>query len=256
MATVNRTEFLKRQMELQERPARTGISYFKLPKDGDEAYIRFIYSDPDQIEVETVHSVRIDGRFRRVSCPRDFREPLSACPICEAGGRLENRCYVKMLVYTRDEDGKIVTTPSVWDRPASMVKTLSEYFGEYGDISDLVFKVKRSGSTMEDTTYNFFPQSASIYNETLYPKDFSAFDNYSVVGTAVLNLSVDELSDIVAKDSFTKRPAQKNTQAPQGDVPTLQTPRVNPSMVGFDNGYPTGGLTGVPTGGTRTIRNI
>ena len=147
MAYLTRDQYLQ---QLAERGSgksnKQYVSYFGLKDDGDEAVVRFIYSDPSQFDVYTVHPVTIDGKFRKVNCLRGFHDPVEKCPLCEAGEPVQNKIYIKMIKYERAEDGSTINiVPCVWERPASYITILNNLFSEYGDISDCVFKIRRSG---------------------------------------------------------------------------------------------------------------
>ena len=49
------------------------------------------------------------------------------------------------------------------------------------------------------TTYSIMFGNPSIYNDQLYPKDFSAFENYSPLGTAIIDKNESELRDLAAE---------------------------------------------------------
>ena len=201
MAFISRDEFLKQQAARQERAAAAQnagprVSYFSLKDDGDEAVVRFAYNSPDEFDILTTHQTSVDGKFRRVNCLRDFKDPVDNCPMCKAGIPVQQRFYIKLVEYTRDEEGKVVATPKVWERPTSYVTILNNLFTEYGDVADCVFKVKRSGKKGDmQTTYSIMLANPTIYNTNTYPKDFSGFDGYNVVGSALLNWTPEQMNE-------------------------------------------------------------
>ena len=202
MSFISRDEFLKMQAEKEQttRPQGPRVGYFSLRDDGDETLVRFAYSDPSEFEVYTVHPVTIDGRFRKVNCINDLRAGVHSCPLCAAGVQLQQKFYIRLIEYTRDEEGKIVPYARIWERPASYMQILTNLFTEYGPLCDSVFKVKRSGARGDmQTTYSIMYANPSIYNEQLYPKDFSMFENYSPLGTAILDKNDMELSALAAE---------------------------------------------------------
>lgn len=205
MGFISRDEFLKMQAEReQNQQARQTqgpyVSFFSLRDDGDEAIVRFVYNDPSEFEVYTVHPVTIDGKFRKVNCINDLRAGVSSCPMCAAGVQLQQKFYIRLIEYTRDEQGNIVPQAKIWERPTSYMQILTNLFTEYGPLKDNVFKVKRSGARGDmQTTYSIMFGNPTIYNEQLYVKDFSAFENYSPLGTAILDKSDLELSALVAE---------------------------------------------------------
>ena len=123
---------------------------------------------------------------------------------------------VKLIEYTRDEAGNIVPEAKIWERPTSYIQRLVNLYTEYGSLKDNVFKIKRNGAKGDmKTDYVFMFANPSIYNEQLYVKDFSAFDDYSPLGTAILNRNIDEMKDILVEmngghigETFTPQVAQ------------------------------------------------
>lgn len=236
MAYLSREEFMKLQQQRQERSANSGSNdgkhvtpFFSL-KDGEETVVRFAYSDPSQIEIATVHPEMIGGKTRNVMCLRNLREPVEKCPLCKAGHPIKQRVFIRLVEYTRDEDGSIKSTARIWDRPAlgqsSYVNILNNLFVEYGDISDCVFKVKRTGSGL-DTTYSIMYANPRVYNSQLYPKDFSAFENFKTLGSwALLEKSADEMnSEILGISEAPELVTPKEETTPSWTPPTNTTPR-------------------------------
>lgn len=221
MSYISREEFLKRQKERQERAANfqnqgPRVGYFSLKDDGDEAVVRFDYASPEDLyaDIFPTHQVNIDGKFRRIKCLREsYNSPIADCPLCLSGTPVSERLYIKLIEYTRNDAGEIEVTPKVWDRPTSYVSTLNDLFDEYGDISDMIFKVKRSGEKGSlQTTYSILPANQKIYNESLYAKDFTAFDEYNVVGGALASKTADEMRELVG-GSNTAEPETTITQS-------------------------------------------
>ena len=212
MAFISREAFLAQQEERQARATQTQnfgprVGYFSLKDDGDEAIVRFCYDSPDEFDILTTHQTTVDGKFRRVNCLREsFKDSADSCPMCAAGVPLQQRFYIKLLEYTRDEKDNIVATPKIWERSTSYVNIIGNLFTEYGNVSDCVFKIKRSGEKGSmNTTYSIMLANPNVYNSELYPKNNEAFDGYNILGTAVLDKSFDELKEMVGD---TAEPAQ------------------------------------------------
>lgn len=246
MGFISRDEFLKMQAEReQNQQARQSqgpyVSFFSLRDDGDEAIVRFAYNDPAEFEVYTVHPVTIDGKFRKVNCINDLRAGVSSCPMCAAGVQLQQKFYIRLIEYTRDEQGNIVPQAKIWERPTSYMQILTNLFTEYGPLKDNVFKVKRSGARGDmQTTYSIMFGNPTIYNEQLYPKDFSAFENYSPLGTAILDKNDLELSALVAEMGLEINSVNvgvsdtTNYQQPQANQTFTPQTEYTPPKVGVD----------------------
>lgn len=227
MSFISREQFLQQQEEKQARQAAFAeggsnsgprVGFFSLKNDNDEAIVRFVYDNPDQFDILTTHQTYTsDGKFRRVNCLRDFKDPVDKCPFCASGKPVQQRFYIKLIEYTRAEDGTITATPKIWERPTSYVGILSNLFAEYGDISDSVFKVKRSGEAGSlQTTYSIMLANPTVYNANLYPKNMNAFEGYNIIGSAVLDKSFDDLKVMVGDTvESSPEPAAVATSAPR-----------------------------------------
>lgn len=216
MAFISREEFLRQQASKEERRAAFGdgprVGFFSLKDDGDEAVVRFCYESPDEFEILATHQTTVDGKFRRVNCIRDFRESVDKCPFCAAGKPVQQKFYIRLIEYTRAEDGSIVAEPKIWERPTSLVYELTDKFSEYGPLCDNIFKVKRNGKKGDmKTTYSINYANPNVYNSQLYPYDSKAFDGYNIIGSAVLDKSFDEMAEMVGAAPAAETPAVPTT---------------------------------------------
>ena len=256
MAYMSREEFLKMQSEREQRQEQRQtqgprVGFFSLRDDGDEAVVRFAYNSPDEFEVFTVHPVTIDGKFRKVNCINDLRLGVHSCPLCAAGVQLQQRFYIRLIEYTRDENGNIVRQARIWERPASYMQILANLFAEYGPLKDNVFKVKRSGARGDmQTSYSIMFSNPTIYNEQLYPKDFSAFENYSPLGTAIIDKNELELQAMAVEMGLEVPPTVGVKAEPEVTAKTTFTPQTEytPPKMGVERpAYTTqSGMTRTP----------
>lgn len=228
MAIVSRDEFLKMQTEADARrasydPNRKFVGFFKLADDGDEAVVRFPYTDPSDFQIHTVHSMQnVDGRkFANVNCINDLRTTTN-CPLCAAGVPLKQRFYIELVEYVRNEDGEIEAQPKVWDTSArTFIPIMTNLIMEYGDLTKSIFKIKRNGARGDmKTTYNIMYAPPTVYTDDKYPVDFSGFDGYEVIGGAVLDKTYDELVALAGSHEVTQAPTQ---------TPVRQTTQFNTS---------------------------
>lgn len=204
MARFNYSSYLKK-----EEKKGTGdykVSYFGLKDDGDEATVRFVYNSTEEFHLVTVHAVEVDGKQRRVSCLRTGTEPLSKCPLCEAGNRVYDKMYVKLVQYTTDSNGQVLVQGKVWERPAYFSKTIENLFKEYGTLSDVIFKIKRHGKKGDTkTTYDILFANPAIYKAEIYTKDFSAFDGFEINKFFYTEKTAEEMSTFVHTGKFPER---------------------------------------------------
>lgn len=131
-----------------------GGGYFSLKDDGDVARVRFCYNTLDDVEGYAVHEVEIDGRKRYVECIREYNQPISECPFCEA--HIPQRAKLFIPLYDMDED-KI----KVWERGkkffAQISSLCSRYTNSDTDLVNNVFEIERQGKKgSTSTTYGIY----------------------------------------------------------------------------------------------------
>ena len=226
------------------------VGYFTLRQDKDQAIVRFMIDSPDDFDIVAGHRMPINGFNRMVNCVRDVHDPVENCPLCAAGKKLEYRIYIHLIEYTRDEEGRIVSTPKVWERSTAYINTLTNLLNEYGPLSDNVFKITRNGAAgTTGTTYDITYCRPEIYKPELYVKNESLFNGYKAVGNAVLDYDVDKLNELVSGAATTETaPTRKEEQpvqdyapktAPTTEAPSTAysttTPRTAPTYSGQDS---------------------
>ena len=208
MSVYSYESFLMNKAEKSAKPMTSKfqkVGYFSLKNDGDTAVVRFAYKDKSEFEIATVHTVEIDGRYKRVVCLRDAKDPIEKCPLCDAGEKLYSKFYVKLIEYTKDEEGKVVATPKVWERPAGFAQVLDSLCTEYGgSLSEHVFKIKRRGAKGDmQTTYDVMYANPELYKESVgYVKDFSAFENFDLSKHSYYIKSFAELEEFLETGKF------------------------------------------------------
>lgn len=197
MAKISFDDFDK--LDQQDNSSSNRVEFFNLRNDGDSAVVRFAISTKDDIIAEAVHTTTINDKQRKVSCLRTLNEPISNCPMCANNTPLQNRVFVKLVEYVRDDSGKLTPMGKVWERPISMGKTLSGYVDDYGDLRNYLFKITRHGKPRDtNTTYDIKPMlNKDVYNDTLYVKDFSVIDTYNPIGTVVISTDKNGMYDII-----------------------------------------------------------
>lgn len=209
------------------------VGFFNI-KNGEEAIVRFAINSLDDFELYTVHPITIGQASypnRRVSCLRaSAKDPIHLCPLCAKGEKVQQRMYIKMIQYV-NEGGKIVPKAVVWDRPAyTYAPQIKGYLDSYGPLSNIVCKIVRQGEGL-DTKYNIMPNlNPQMYNEQTYVKDFSAFDDFKVLGGMVMDRTFDEINQFILTGSFPQRESTNTaTQNPVPMQPTPTAPNMNTS---------------------------
>lgn len=233
---ITHEEFLKMQEERQARasnnftPRSNSADFLKLA-DGEKCLLRFSFNTPNELPIYTVHKVTVDGKFRNINCIRNFRDPIDKCPLCAADKPYKQVVYITAIRYITDEDGQLVKSqPVIWERPTGFLKDLNSYYNEYGDLSEMVFTLERTGQ-MKDTRYNLMPKNAAIFNKQAYPADFSAFENFNPMGGLILDKSYDELVDISAG-------VLPTAKVPMPGAPVADNRVVQEQAVAYGSGTP------------------
>lgn len=203
-----------------ENKAKGGFSYFSINKNGGEAIVRFMYNSPEEFNLFTLHQLRIDGKLRKIDCLHiPYTE--TKCPLCEAGIKQDRKFFIKLLQYEKDENGVLKSFPKIWERSEFYANTLSNLFKEYGNISDLIFKIKRTGNPGDKaTTYDIMYANPAIYKPEIYIKDENAFAdfNFKII---VNNKTEDELKALLSTEAPTT-PIHTTPNNSTTDTPTTQ----------------------------------
>lgn len=202
------------------------VSFFGLKDDGDSAIVRFPYKSSKEIDYAVVHSVKIGNGYRNVVCLAGENGNRASCPLCEEGGtKAKLRFFIKLLVYTRDEKGAIIPEAKTWERPVAFANELHSYCENYGDLSDIVFMLKRHGTRGSmQTTYSLLPLKAEVYPETIYKKDFSAFEGFNFNNYIILNKTAEEMKAFIASGDFPKKEIPTQVQKPTNPLKEGATP--------------------------------
>ena len=196
------------------------VGFFTLKGDNSEAIVRFAVDKLEDLEILTVHPITVgESRFpgnRRVNCLRSPRDPISMCPLCAKGEKINQKVFLKMLQYTSDSNGNVIANPVVWERPASAyANKLKSLLDTFGPLSNLLFKITRHGTGL-DTTYDIIgPLPAQMYPDNVYTlNEFEKFENYSVVGGIVMDKNADELNYFITYGEFPAPVQEQTTSIP------------------------------------------
>ena len=210
----------------QQRP-KSKVGYFRL-KDGEEAVVRFAYSSPKEFDIVTVHNVKVGNGYRKVSCLRTGREPLENCPFCAKGEKVSSKFFAKLIHYTKDENGRVIATPEVACFAKRKADELVNFIQEYGDLRDILIKIRRTGSGL-DTEYSFVFANPAIYKEELgYVKDFKDFEGLDLAHHSYVEKSKEDIEEYLKTGDF---PFHKNEQVKEQSVESV----IGPDLPDDDN---------------------
>lgn len=250
MATVNFNEI--NTTGTQQSNNTFKVQFFPKVNDGEEIIVRFPYKSSDEFDLLTVHTVNVNGYDRQVSCLRNGREPLEKCPLCSHGptfdgkfgpvesSKIRTRFYVKVITYTKDANGNIVATPTIWDRPMGFAQELNTLMQEYGPLKDVIFKMKRTGQK-KDTRYTIMYGNPAIYRNELYPDISAEYDGYNVLGTMVMNKTADDMNAYIVTGKFPEvvRESQNESSTVKNDELPFTMNEPEQITMNFDGVNPT-----------------
>jgi hypothetical protein len=163
-------------------------------EDGESVKIRFLQElDPDSPSYNEKNGLGFIAVEH--TNPKDYRrkalctmEDQGKCWGCEqhrkdfkAGWKGRSRLYINVLVDDGKED-PYVAILSQGSSGKTVTPTLIEYAGEMGSITNLMWRIKRSG-TKTDTSYTIIPLAK---DES--PFDYSSLELYALETSAVRDL--------------------------------------------------------------------
>lgn len=161
---------IKKRVESRQAPTGDGESPFLTLKDGQSAKVRFLQEfettnelyDERRGTIKVVDEHTSPKNFRiRATCTVDDEGRCWACEqqsLPEIGKKWKPRTRFYANVIVRQEDGpdKVkILAQGFSDR--NVGNDLIEFTTEYGHITDRDYKISRSGSGMNDTSYSMIP---------------------------------------------------------------------------------------------------
>jgi hypothetical protein len=176
-------------------------------EDGESVKIRFLQElDPDSPSYNEKNGLGFIAIEH--TNPKDYRrkalctmEDQGKCYGCEqhrkdfkAGWKGRSRLYMNVLVDDGKED-PYVAILSQGSSGKTVTPTLIEYAGEMGSITNLMWRIKRSG-TKTDTSYTIIPLAK---DET--PFDYSSLELYELEASAVRDLPYSEQENFFAGEN-------------------------------------------------------
>lgn len=206
--------------------SRPSVGFFSLKNDGDEAVVRIMHDSTDTFDIVSTHAIQLGGKFRRVNCCRSPYDPVDVCPLCASGNASQQRFYIHLVQYERNEQGKIVPVPKVWERSVSYAKTVKDLITTYGPLSNVLLIIKRSGAAGSmDTKYSIMYAPPNVYNDATYPKiGNEVFENYAALGTAVMDKTPEEIGIFLETGNFPMVTKEENASPVTSQMPNFVPP--------------------------------
>lgn len=219
MAKYNLEEFEQlNQNKKVNGTRRSNVGYLNsLKNDGDEVVVRFACHSLKDIDIVDVHKVQVDGKYRNVECLRNALDPVDTCPLCQSSNKLFTRAFIKLIDYVKTENGTVEAQPKIWETTTTVAKKLKSFFEEYGDLTQYIFKIKRSGIKGSlKVNYDIIPTNPVVYKPELYVADFSDFETLDLTHHSYMVKTFEELDSFVKTGTF----PQKQVTEQSGTIQT------------------------------------
>lgn len=194
-----------------------GAGYFSLKNDGETAKVRIMYNNIDDVEGYAVHQVEVDGKKRYVNCLREYNQPVSDCPFCEA----RNFQLAKLFVPLYDiKDDKV----KIWERGKKFFSKIGSICARYSNptVVSHIFEIERNGKPGDQTT------SYEIYETD---QDNTTMEDLpekpELLGGLILDKSADEMRYYLGNGKFPSD-NEENHVVRRRESTSDETPRRTP----------------------------
>ena len=188
-------------------------------EDAESVKIRFLqeldpdspsYNEKNGLGFIAVEHTNPENYRRKALCSMDDQGKCWGCEQhrkdYKKGWKGRSRLYINVLVDDGKED-PYVAILSQGSSGKTVTPTLIEYAGEMGSITNLMWRIKRSG-TKTDTSYTIIPLAK---DESAF--DYSAIELYSLEETAVRDLPYSEQEAFFAGEQNGEAPKDSATSS-------------------------------------------
>jgi len=188
-------------------------------EDGESVKIRFLqeldpdspsYNEKNGLGFIAVEHTNPENYRRKALCSMDDQGKCWGCEQhrkdYKKGWKGRSRLYINVLVDDGKED-PYVAILSQGSSGKTVTPTLIEYAGEMGSITNLMWRIKRSG-TKTDTSYTIIPLAK---DESAF--DYSSLELYSLEETAVRDLPYTEQEAFFAGEQNGESPKDSATSS-------------------------------------------
>ena len=74
--------------------------FFGLGNDKDQALVRFLINDQNDLDIYPVHRIELNGMTKSVECLRAPGDPIDACPFCREKYFSTAKIYIPLIKYS------------------------------------------------------------------------------------------------------------------------------------------------------------
>lgn len=182
--------------EYVKKYSGSGVDFFTLKNDGDEAVVRLLHEDDQDLLLVLVHRVEINGKEKWVECLEED------CPFCENYGKPVLKLFIILYDYS---DEKI----KCWERGVSMIDFLLGFIDKCGALNNRDYTIQRHGKKGDTkTSYQLFPGDKGPMVD-INGKEMELPERPDIYGRFVIQMTREEMEDYIADNEPVKRGQEK-----------------------------------------------
>lgn len=220
----------------ENRSSFNFINEFFLKNDGESNIVRFLFNEPNDIEVHAVHMVRMTSKsgqsyLIQVDCLGDN------CPLCKEAvnhtdekmplvSRVRDNIYLP-LIAAYDVDGSVKPQYKVFVRTTNYYKNTLAPFIKRNDLNDMV-EIERNGAKGSPrTSYNLYEAKKDFDEKSVKDKASALYE--------LATKSIDDLKadfDVKPDDICGRTDSLIRTWTPEQVEMFLENPSAYPSLGG------------------------
>ena len=191
-----------------------GSSFFSLKNDGDVANVRFMYNKMDDVVGYAVHEITVDDKKRYVNCLREYNEPKSKCPFCEANNFQRAKLYIPVYDV---EEGEV----RIWERGKNFFQKMAALCARYSSAD-----IPLVGHTFDIERHGKKGDTGTVYEIYETGSDGTRLEDLpevpEVLGTIILDKTADEMREFLDTGYFPNNDGapRRNEQPRDEERPT------------------------------------
>lgn len=198
--------------------------FFGLSNDKDQALVRFLINDQNDLDIYPVHRIELNGMTKSVECLRAPGDPIDACPFCREKYFSTAKIYIPLIKYS--VNGKdIEPEVNIWERGKTFIGKMQSIATQYQPVYNRTFTVIRNGKQKDPkTSYEILPLDKDGATLEDLPQKLDLAPSKMVVTKDEMEYYIQQ-KNLTGVGCFPERPDSNNGSNSQGGVqprPTYQ----------------------------------
>jgi hypothetical protein len=182
--------------------------FFSLQNDKDNVEVRFMYNDMHDIEEQSMfvtHKIQVDGKERHIDCLRQYNEPVSNCPLCQGGYKINK----KIFLYVYDIKSNEI---KIWERGNTFASVMASRCARSNPLVSSIFEIERNGAKGDiKTTYEVI----KIEDDGTLLEDLPELP--PILGGLVLDKTYEEIEEFLNNGEFPSEQVAPPARNPEKD---------------------------------------